>query len=274
MTNTRPIAALLFGMGLGLIGAAQTARACTCLPNPPPATALAEASRVFRGTVKAIEQPSGSLLNHYRFAVTRVWKGEASPVISVTSTNNSAACGVGFMEGREYLVYQSSDGFTSLCTRTRGIDSAGEDLAALGGGQAPQTASAAIAARHQLFSGTWYDPARNGEGAIVQVLADGSASVYWFGYRGLEPREQTWLVGLGGFDGDTLHASRVFRPVGGGFGPLYMAANVELVDWGELLLAFQPDGTLRLRWASTLPEYGSGTLTLRRLTGTPAMALP
>ncbi len=276
MTPVRLGAALVLGMSMWLFSAAQPAQACSCAPAQPPATALAEASQVFRGTVRAIERPSSpsSFENSYRFAVSDVWKGEVSPVISVASANSGTLCGFSFVEGGDYLVYVDSSGRTSSCDRTRRIGDAATDLATLGSGQTPESASASVVARHSLFSGAWYDPARNGEGVIVQVLPDGSASVYWFGYRGLEPREQTWLVGVGEFDGDVLRIVRVFRPIGGGFGAFYAAGNVELVEWGELLLTFQPNGTLRLRWNSTIPEYGSGTLNLRQLTRTPAIGLP
>jgi hypothetical protein len=234
--------------------------------------AFADATRVFRGTVKAIEVPQSSFaLNSYRFSVDEVWKGEVSPVASVAS---GALCGFGFVEGREYLVYVDSAGGTSRCDRTRLVEDAEADLAALGSGRTPDLAGADIVARHLLFSGAWFDPSRNGEGVIVQVLPDGSASVYWFGYRRLVPGDQSWLVGVGQFDGDVLRVVPVHRPIGGGFGAFYTPGNVQLVEWGELLLTFQADGTLRLRWTSTIPEYGSGTLNLRRLTGTPAIALP
>jgi hypothetical protein len=275
MTPIRLFAAWLLGMSMWLSSAAQPAPACSCASGQTPAAALADATRVFRGTVEAIERPQSSFaLNSYRFSVDEVWKGEVSPVISVASGNSATICGFNFVEGMAYLVYVDSSGSTTLCDRTRVIANAGADLVALGSGRTPEVAPASVVARHLLFSGAWFDPERNGEGVIVQVLPDGSASVYWFGYRGLVPREQTWLVGVGQFDGDVLRVVPVHRPIGGGFGASYTPGNVELVQWGELLLTFQADGILRMRWTSTIPEYGSGTLNLRRLTRTPAIELP
>ncbi|MGE4072932.1 MAG: hypothetical protein AB7E72_17330 [Lysobacterales bacterium] len=237
---------------------------------------MAEATQVFVGTVVAVSRPpegSSAFTNSYRFATTEIWKGEAAPLISVASGNSSASCGNGFVEGETYLVYATL-GFTALCDRTRRLSDAGADLAVLGVGRQPVVATAAIIARDQLFSGTWYDPNRVGEGLLVQILGDGRASVYWFGYRADAPNEQTWLVGTGDFEGEVLRVADVYRPTGGGFGPSFNPNQVVLADWGEMLLTFRSDGGLTLRWTSTMPEYGSGTRALQRLTRPPAVALP
>ncbi|MCB1599022.1 MAG: hypothetical protein KDI66_03260 [Xanthomonadales bacterium] len=252
---------------------APSAMACSCAPAVTPGQALADATQVFVGTVVAVSRPpegSSAFANTYRFTTTEIWKGEGAPLIAVASGNSSASCGNGFVEGETYLVY-ATDGFTTSCDRTRRLSEAGADLAALGLGRQPVVASAAIAARDQLFSGTWFNPSRVGEGLLVQILADGRASVYWFGYRADAPQEQTWLVGTGDFEADVLRVVDVYRPTGGGFGPSFDPNQVVLADWGEMLLDFKSDGSLSLRWTSSLPEYGSGTRTLQRLTRPPAV---
>jgi hypothetical protein len=255
---------------------APAAIACSCAPPVTPSQALADASQVFVGTLVAVSRPaqgSSSFFNNYRFSTTQIWKGEAVPLINIGSGNSSASCGNGFVEGETYLVY-ASNGFTTSCDRTRRLSEATTDLAALGTGQQPVVATAAIAARDQLFSGTWYNPDSVGEGLLVQILADGRASVFWFGYRADVPQEQTWLVGTGDFDGDLLRVGDVYRPTGGGFGLSFDPNQVVLADWGELLLDFSTSGSLSLRWSSSLSEYGSGTRTLQRLTRPPAVSLP
>lgn len=66
------------------------------------------------------------------------------------------------------------------------------------------------------MSGAWFDPARDGEGVIVQFLADGRALAIWFTYPAAgEPGEQTWLLAQDGVvEGDTLRFAAVIRPQG------------------------------------------------------------
>ncbi|MCP4044914.1 MAG: hypothetical protein GY732_02855, partial [Gammaproteobacteria bacterium] len=56
----------------------------------------------------------------------------------------------------------------------------------------PACAQAAIDER---MSGSWYDPAHNGEGFLLEVLEDEQAIVYWFTYD--ENGNQRWFIGLG-----------------------------------------------------------------------------
>ncbi len=51
-------------------------------------------------------------------------------------------------------------------------------------------------------SGSWFDPARDGEGFIVQFFSDSQAVIYWFTYN--EDGTQRWFIGLGDASGDRL----------------------------------------------------------------------
>ena len=42
--------------------------------------------------------------------------------------------------------------------------------------------SSSAIAQNEVFSGSWFDPARAGEGFVVQILDDGRALVTWFTY--------------------------------------------------------------------------------------------
>ena len=131
------------------------AHACDCEP-PPPREALDEASAVFTGTVVSFETFSFEAEVRPDFTeafwsveldVDRVWKG---PVASTTFVYvwHGPACGYGnFNIGEDFLVYthqriydEANDDtlFVSFCSRTRLIENAGEDLQALGDGQAPE----------------------------------------------------------------------------------------------------------------------------------------
>lgn len=117
------------------------AYACSCVVPPPPEEALNEAEEVFAGEVIDITSADSSGDLTVRFAVSESWKGVEHQEIEVSTPNNSAACGFGFEEGKEYLVYtyENSDGSgadsaTGLCQRSAELSSAGEDLDALGEG--------------------------------------------------------------------------------------------------------------------------------------------
>jgi hypothetical protein len=128
--------ALLVVLAGWAIWAPATTWACSCVVPPPPLEAKADAAHVFSGTVKNIA-PSGQQDLDVTIDVITVWKGSVGEEITVTTMDNSAACGFQFEVGNEYLVYtyEADDSVqVSLCSRTTLIDHAGEDLETLGEG--------------------------------------------------------------------------------------------------------------------------------------------
>ena len=136
-----------------LIGAQLTtgsgrAHACSCSPSPPPAEALGYADAVFSGRV--VGSGGEFSLKHFsavEIDVDTVWKG------SITSTTFvyvwfGASCGYDRFElDEDFLVYAHHDVFpveddntlfVHLCSRTRPLEYAEEDLLTLGAGQAPE----------------------------------------------------------------------------------------------------------------------------------------
>lgn len=71
------------------------------------------------------------------FQVSTVWKGPVQNSLVVTTAISGASCGYEFSEGQRYFVYAGGSENhlrVSLCTRTRLVSDAGEDLATLGNG--------------------------------------------------------------------------------------------------------------------------------------------
>jgi hypothetical protein len=133
----------------------QTCFACSCLAPPPPAEAAADAAAVFQGEVIKVEQVRGSTGAAHRrvtLRVSTVWKGNVTAETLAYTANDSAACGIDFQQGTEYVIYASvANGtefsgtpanslVTGLCDRTRPVAEAADDLAALGPGQPPMPA--------------------------------------------------------------------------------------------------------------------------------------
>ena len=122
-----------------------TAQACKCLQQSP-AEAYEQAVSVFEGHVIAVAQVPQATPEHgmprlsVRFSVVRRWKGMEQEQVVLTTATDGAACGYPFAADGDYLVYASSDehGLTaSLCSRTRPVAEADEDVRVLGMGVTP-----------------------------------------------------------------------------------------------------------------------------------------
>lgn len=131
MMNNKAILGLALVLGLAL---SDMALACTCAPPPPPAEARDTADSVFSGRVLSVTPGKNGSLD-VEIQVDRSWKNARCGTVVVQTASESAACGFGFEVGKSYLVYadiQKGKLSTTLCSRTRAIEDAGEDLAALG----------------------------------------------------------------------------------------------------------------------------------------------
>lgn len=131
-------------IGVGFVVAPAPAHACSCVENLPPPETLERSAVVFAGRVVSLklherqgEVWSGSDPVTVEFEVSSVWKGTEYQTMYLTTARSGATCGFTFVEGEEYLVYSSNTATVSLCSRTRSISEADEDLAALGEGRSP-----------------------------------------------------------------------------------------------------------------------------------------
>ena len=115
------------------------ADACRCIPPKPPKESLEKSLGVFAGKVTATKVQGRELL--VTVAVSQSWKGTPAKEVTVRTNTSSAACGYGFKVDQEYLIYCTGekDGVwaTNICTRTRPLANAKEDLEALGPGEMP-----------------------------------------------------------------------------------------------------------------------------------------
>lgn len=116
-------------------------------------------------------------------------------------------------------------------------------------------------------SGSWFDPARDGEGFTLQLLDDGSAVVVWFTFAPAgSAHPQAWILGQGGVvAGDTVTFPTVVTARGGRFGPAFDPAAVVLEPWGSLSFTFTDCDHATVRWQGP-PAFGAGTRALERLT--------
>lgn len=139
---------------------------------------------------------------------------------------------------------------------------------------------ASAAATHR--SGIWFDPARGGEGLVIEEIDETlsarenpypqRAVVSWYTYApGADGGgAQRWITGLGVAHGDALVIDDAVLVSGGRLG---QAVPVTRTRFGRIEIVFEDAAgnadplavTARLRYAATAPGYGSGELALRRL---------
>jgi hypothetical protein len=150
MNAVRPLACALSCLLLSLLVPARS-HACKCMLQSVE-QAKEQASAIFEGHVSEVASvPVQGDPNFTQTRATlklvRVWKGlDKTETVEVTTASETAACGFPFEKGQSYLVYadKGEQGYTvSLCSRTRPMAEAAEDLAALGGGVTPVEVPAA-----------------------------------------------------------------------------------------------------------------------------------
>lgn len=126
------------------------ASACSC-NTPTVELGLQQANQVFSGRVLAVElrtrEPDADGLrqidSHVLFEVNEWWKGQTPSQIEITTSGGGGpSCGLEFVTGQQYLVYAIKDLKTdmlvsTLCSRTKWLSTAHEDLAYLSKGAKP-----------------------------------------------------------------------------------------------------------------------------------------
>lgn len=122
-------------IGLWFVMSPTSGYACSCAPPGTPTEALAESELVFRGTVTSIGSSDEAGLLTVNFDVETVWKGPDVSIISLTTRQDTAACGYPFAERVEYVVYSWNGVDVARCGRTAPVEFAGEDLAAFAAGE-------------------------------------------------------------------------------------------------------------------------------------------
>ncbi len=117
---------------------APLSRACDCA-EPKLPEAMKQSAAIFSGAVTDIARDEKNDTLTVTLKLDRSWKGEADKTLKVQTGAHGANCGYRFEMGKTYLVYATEETktlYTGLCTRTKKIDDAAEDIKALGEGKA------------------------------------------------------------------------------------------------------------------------------------------
>ncbi len=115
-------------------------------------------------------------------------------------------------------------------------------------------------------SGSFFDPARNGEGIFVQWLSNGSVLVIWYTF---DPEgNQMWIISSDvTITGNTVVANMLYPTGFATFGQNFDTNDVSLSPWGTVTLEYIPGcNTINFSYDSSVAGYGSGGYTYSRLT--------
>jgi hypothetical protein len=129
---------LLTTLAVITLGAGR-AFACDCAGNRPACQEYWEVSAVFVGTVintrtvTVKDGPYPQQMRAVRISLDEVFRGLEGAEVEVLTGFGGGDCGFGFKQAQQYLVYayrSENDGklHTSICTRTKSISEANDDL--------------------------------------------------------------------------------------------------------------------------------------------------
>ncbi len=121
-------------------------------------------------------------------------------------------------------------------------------------------------------SGTWFVPARSGEGWLVDELGGGTTGLYWFTYD--EQGGQRWVLATGQRQGDRVDFEGAFIPRGTRFGGDFRSADVVLQPFGRIEVEFDGCAGMQLVYdggASGLDSAQRPAERLTRVAGLPCV---
>jgi hypothetical protein len=95
-------------------------------------------------------------------------------------------------------------------------------------------------------SAAWFDPQRDGEGFVLEILAGGRAVMYWFTYD--SEGRQDWYVAVGEIRGNRVLFPELLRVSGGEFGPGFDPDKVERTVIGSASFIWSSCDTGAMNW--------------------------
>jgi hypothetical protein len=132
VTGIHIVALIISGLFAGFASLTdQRAMACDCARPGSPREELQRVDAVFSGEVSSVTREK------IEFKVEKFWKGPRAKSISIEYEQSD--CAYVFAVGKKYLVYAYGKGIfsTSICTRTKELDKASDDLKEIGEGKEP-----------------------------------------------------------------------------------------------------------------------------------------
>ncbi len=115
------------------------------------------------------------------------------------------------------------------------------------------------------ISAAWFDPSRNGEGFMMEILEGDRAVMYWFTYD--TAGNQDWYVAQGEIRGNRILFPELIRVSGGEFGPGFDPGNISNEVVGSASFIWADCHTAAMDWVLDRDGNGrrSGRMNLQRL---------
>ena len=98
------------------------------------------------------------------------------------------------------------------------------------------------------LSGSYFEPARDGEGIIVEWLTSGDVLVVFFTYD--QNGNQLWLLGIGTPNGNTVTMDALYASAYTPWGRNFNAADVSIDTWGTFTLTWTACNSVTFEYAS------------------------
>ncbi len=95
-------------------------------------------------------------------------------------------------------------------------------------------------------SAAWFDPERNGEGFILEILSSKAAVMYWFTYDA--EGKQDWYIAAGEIQGNRIVFPQLMQVSGGEFGPGFDPDKVVRTVVGSASFIWSSCGSGEMRW--------------------------
>jgi hypothetical protein len=101
-------------------------------------------------------------------------------------------------------------------------------------------------------SSAWFDPGRNGEGFLLEILSGDSALMYWFTYD--DEGRQDWYIAQGEIRGNRIVFPELMQAAGGEFGPGFDPDKVTRTTVGSASFIWSGCDRGRMDWRIPNPD--------------------
>ena len=107
---------------------------CKCLVEKLVENEYQRKTAIFSGKVVGIVK-DGAFIRRVKIRVENSWKGDAAKIVTITTPSDGGMCGYSFVKGASYLIYANGNEknglLVDICSRTKGISDAQEDIETL-----------------------------------------------------------------------------------------------------------------------------------------------
>lgn len=113
------------------------------------------------------------------------------------------------------------------------------------------------------LSGSYFDPARDGEGIVVEWLTSNEVLVIFFTYDLVG--DQFWVLGIGEPDGKSVVMDALYPATATRWGSNFKAEDINVVTWGTFTLNWTDCDSVTFAYDSEIPGFGSAQRNYSRI---------